>query len=210
MDYEKPSTIFICHSCQETFQEPLVEVFCFYCQNRTPVEETILWDIKSYEISPAGISCAKNGIMFSFAEILKSQFEIVDYELFKKMVDIEIERNKRYKRESSVGLFQIMNLQNIYQNIGERKTEIGLEIARILKEVLRKTDVITVLNESTFLILLIETSESNSNIALSRIKNSIEKLLASNLSTLEVKFKPEIRTKSVRVEEFSLLKLVPE
>ncbi len=210
MDYEKPSSIFICHSCQETFQEPLVECFCFHCTNRTPVDETISWDIKTYEITPAGVNCAIHGIMFSFAEFLRTQLDLVEYNNFKKMVALEIERTKRYKRESSVGFFQIMNFQEIYLRVGERKNEIGLEMARIIKEALRKTDVITVLNESTFLILFLETPSASSKIALSRIKNSIENLLINNLSTPEKKFLPEISVNTAGVEEFSLSNLFPE
>ncbi|MCM8764327.1 MAG: hypothetical protein NC830_03040 [Candidatus Omnitrophica bacterium] len=209
-DYEKPSTIFICHSCQETFQEPLVECFCFYCTNRTPVEETVSWDIKTYEISPAGINCAINGIIFSFAEFLKTQLELVEYDNFKRMVEIEIERKKRYKKDSSIGSFRITNFQEMYLRVGERKNEIGLEMARIIKEALRTTDVITVLNESTFLILFLETPVSGANIALSRIKNNIESLLINNISTPDKKFLPEISIAAVKVEEFSLTNLLPE
>ncbi|HOK80721.1 MAG TPA: diguanylate cyclase [bacterium] len=209
MDYEKPSTIFICHSCNETFQEPLVECFCFYCTNRTPVDETVSWDIKTYEITPAGVNCAIHGIMFSFAEFLSSQLDLVEYNDFKKMVDLEIERNKRYKRESSVAVFQVSNLQQIFFEIGEKKNELALEMAKIIKDALRKTDLISVLNESTFLLLFLETPAKNAQIALSRIKNNIEKLLIPNLSTSGKKFIPQITTNVLPVEEFSLNKIFP-
>ena len=210
MDYEKPSSIFKCHSCQETFQEPLVECFCFHCKTVSPVEQKITRDIKSYELTPTGKNCAIYGIRFSLADFLKDKFDLVGYNDFKRMLTFENERKKRYKRESSIGFFQITNSQEIYMLIGERKNELAMEIARIIKENFRGSDVITALNESTFLILLPETTTENSKIVLGRVKTNIENLLRSNFHIPGKTFVPQISVNIVPVNESSLNNLFPE
>lgn len=94
--------------------------------------------------------------------------------------------------------------------IGERKNELAMEIARIIKENFRGSDVITALNESTFLILLPETTTENSKIVLGRVKTNIENLLRSNFHIPGKTFVPQISVNIVPVNESSLNNLFPE
>jgi len=204
MDYEKPSSIFECRSCGATFQEPSVEVFCLYCRSKFPVEESIIWDIKIYELTPGGENCAIHGLRFSIADLLKDKLEFVEYGLFKKFISLEKERKKRYGNESSIGSFQIKNFQDIYILIGERKNELAIEIAEIIKGILRKSDLISVLNESTFLILLTETPPEKAKIALERVKTEIDNVLKNNLTFQGKEFIPQISINVAPVDNFSL------
>jgi GGDEF domain-containing protein len=204
MDYEKPSVIFECHGCEATFQEPSVEVFCFHCQAKSPVEQTIVHDVKVYELTPTGANCAIHGLRFSIADFLKDKLDLVEYAHFKRLLALESERKKRYKRESSVGFLQITNFQDVYMQVGERKNELALEMAKIIKDALRKTDVISALNESTFLLLLLETPPEKAKVALERVKVGIGDVLRNNFSLPEKTFIPQISVNTVPADESSL------
>lgn len=201
IDYDKPSSVYICQSCGAVFQEPEVETFCLWCGNKMPVEDTEIRDVKSYTMTAAGSNCAIHGITFSISEFLRDKIKIVDYKFFTDIMSLEIERYKRYKRESSFGYLQIKNFPLVLIFSGERRGEILTEMAKIIKDTMRKTDLITAYNDSTFLFLLLETPVQNSVIALERVRERLEEFLSNNQLYTEQKTKPEISSKVLPVQE---------
>jgi GGDEF domain-containing protein len=183
VDYDKPSNVHSCHSCGQTTQEPEVDTACFFCGKKGPPEDLVLKVIKSYSLTALGENAAIFGLENLFRNIIEKELPIPPYESFKLMLTIEIERIKRYhKSESTLCLFQIADLEKIYLRLGSKAGEIFGELCRIIKAVLRSSDIITSLTDSTFLAVMIETPVKGAEMALSRLKQSVNKLLEANFN----------------------------
>ena len=180
MDYDKPSVVHTCRVCQTTSQDPEVWGLCRYCGNDTPSERLLYRDLKSYSLSSASLNFALNGLHFTLADFLKGHLEIVNYPTFQTIAHYENERALRYKRPSVIVNFQLLNFSELVTGFGQRREEVALEMARIIKDTLRDSDIITLLNDNTFVFLLVETPRENAEAVGARLDKRFQGLMASN------------------------------
>lgn len=68
VDYERPSETFSCPDCGDAFTEPLVEVRCFACHGKHPVEKCGIVRIRRYEPTPQGRIAVKTGTLHPAAD----------------------------------------------------------------------------------------------------------------------------------------------
>lgn len=182
VDYDRPSTVFECNSCQFTSQDPLISTTCFHCGAKSTPEDLIIRTIKSYEITGLAENAAVYGLDTLFKRILSKEIKILPLHAFKTVLGLEIERIKRYKiSTSSLVLFQLTDMDKLYLQLGRRTKDIFGEMSLIVKSVLRTSDITTSLNESTFLSLMPETPIQGAEIALTRLKENFVALFESNL-----------------------------
>ena len=185
LDYDKPSTIYTCLVCSERFQDADVEGFCFDCQHVSPAEDLVQRDIKEYGLTPEGKSYSIYGMEFSVSTLFQDKLDFVDFTTFKTLLTYEIERIKRYRNQSCLAYLRISNLPQLYLRFGERKEEIALEIARIVQDSIRRSDVSAPMNDSTFVFLLVETPEQNCSQVTDRIESRLKKLVEQNFSAAD-------------------------
>lgn len=183
VDFDKPSIVYICNECSHTFQDPEIDTICFNCERRAMPENQNIKEIKHYSLTALAENSAIFGLDTMFASILEKELNIIPMNFFKEFVSVEVERIKRYKKSvSSLALLLIEDLDKIYIEFGERAKDIFSELSIIIKSVLRTSDVITSLNDSIFIMLLVETPKEGAEIAMNkRLKSRIEELLQNNL-----------------------------
>ncbi len=186
MDYDKPGLIYTCRSCHHSFQDADVWGFCFYCERAAPLQNLLRRDLKSYRASQATLRAAENGLRFSLADLVRDKMRLADYAVFQDMARYELERDRRYRRGGAVVHFQLENSRDLNQLFGQKKEQFALEMARIIRETLRDSDVISPLNESTFAFLLVETTMENARLCIARLQNRMDELLRENVPEAEV------------------------
>jgi len=208
VDYDKPSIIFNCNHCTHTFQEPNINTTCYSCGRTSEPENLILRTIYSYNITAIGENTAIFGLDTLFTRIMESKLHLTPIATFKEFFAIESSRIHRYQvSTSTLILIHLVNISDIYIRMGHRAKEIFEELSVIFQTTLRTSDVITALNESTFFVIMNETSPDHAELAVERLRERITELLGSNLNfTPRISFeilniKPDIDL-DVTLEEF--------
>lgn len=179
-DYDKPSLVYTCRECCHVFQDPEIATLCYHCRRPSRPEDLVERDIKRYTLTALGEQCALYGLDSLFRRFLDEGLNLLDVETFKIFLGVEAARIKRYKiSTSSLALLEIPGLQHLYVKFGRRSREVFGELAAIIKAVLRTTDIITTLTDSAFLILMVETPAEGAAVAMRRLQEQTEKLLAA-------------------------------
>ena len=193
VDYDKPSTIYSCNECSLEFQEALVNVTCFNCHRSSAIDDVIKQDIKNYHITSIGENAARFGLDALFTSILKNDMALYSIDEFKAFTTVENLRIERYKKsDSSLACVHLSNIEDTYRTMGKQTEQLFKELSVIFKSVFRESDIITALNESMFLILMIETTVEQSENAILRLEGSLLKLLesfAQNKTQIGLKYK---------------------
>lgn len=183
VDYDKPSLTFRCRECQYVFEEPFVSTICYHCGRRTDPDHQIQRDIFAYTITALGENAALFGPEQMFQNILGKELNVVDFEAFTKIVDVEKARIERYKlSKSSLLVVQIGAFAAAMAELGQRSMELYQELAHIFSLGLRTSDVISTRGQSLFVMLLVETAEEPSKIALQRVAEPTEALFQDSVS----------------------------
>ncbi len=200
-DYDKPSVVFTCNTCFESFQDPPVEATCFHCGAVSLAENLIVRDVKEYTLTHAGGNFAVYGLHFSLSDLFKDKLDFIEFPVFKVLVAYEVERIRRYSRESCLACLRVSNLQEFYLQFGERRERVAVEMAQIIKENIRKADVVSPMNDSTFVFLLVETPDKYAHVALNRIQSRLQTLVEDNLSLEGEPFRLDVAVKSLPVDK---------
>lgn len=183
VDYDKPSAVSHCLSCGHVSQDTDTLSTCYQCGRSMAPEEQKVSIIKRFHSNGLSQSAALFGLESLFRKIVESELEVLPLPVFKRVVQLEINRISRYQRsESALLLLELKNIEQVYLEKPARANQIFAEIVAILKAILRSTDVVTTLNDSVFVVLLVETPEEGAARAVERINERLATLLDSNLS----------------------------
>ncbi len=193
VDFDKPSVMNHCNSCASDFQEPEVITECFNCHNHALPEDQLSREIKTYNATAIGKNAAMFGFDTLFAKIISSKVRFFSEPQFRQFLEVEVERIKRYQvSTSSLGFIKFIDIEKIYLQQGEKSVQFFEELGIIFKSILRLSDVVSTQNQSLFMIILTETSTSNSVRAMERIVEGLSELLRANLQyTGDIPYKIE-------------------
>lgn len=100
------------------------------------------------------------------------ELKIYDFEVFKALVEIEIERVKRYKKSDKFSIAFIY-FPSITQIITEKGVSNIQHVFR-LRENIRSVDVISAVDDDFVFLFFPETDKKDTQKAINRIKDSIE------------------------------------
>jgi GGDEF domain-containing protein len=190
VDYDKPSIVYQCNECSHTFQDPKIMTTCFNCGRRADPEHQVSRAIEAYTITALGQNTALYGMESLFTNILETDIKLFSYAAFQDFFQVEISRIKRYKRShSALAMVEFRGLDQLYVRLGKRAKDVFAELSAIFKTIFRTSDVITARNESLFMIIMTETTESQGRIAIDRLEAGIRELFQANLQIqVEMKF----------------------
>lgn len=183
VDYDKPSSVYICSDCRHTTQDPETSTLCYQCGSVAAPERLGQRTIKSYGLTALAQNAALYGLDNLFRGILEGELEILPLGVFKRFLQVEIERTRRYKlSHSSLVMLHVRDLDRIYMEAGPRAKEIFGEFGRILRAALRPSDVITAFNDSLFLVLATETAAEGAAGMAARITERLDALVRGNFA----------------------------
>ncbi len=194
VDYDKPAFIHKCNNCGFVTQEPDVKTVCFNCEKESFPEDLIVQIIKIYTLTSVGESFAIYGFESPLLKALREGLNVLPYNSFLTFLQIELERSKRYGVKSSVVAFRIVNLNDIYSKLGRKTERLLKELGALIKVITRKSDVLTILNEGTILLLLPHTSIKRADLVNKRLVMESYKLIEENVG-----IKPTVESSMVEI-----------
>ena len=104
-------------------------------------------------------------------------------EVFKKIVNIELRRIERYnKTSSSIAGYTIQNFENMYAGLGDDSVAFLHELAALIKNILRSSDITTAVSESCYLFMLSDTTDEQAARAMERLWQGTQQLVEQNLT----------------------------
>ncbi len=181
VDYDKPAVIHKCNHCGFFTQEPDVKTVCFNCERESSPEDLIAQTIKIYTLTSTGKNFAIYGFESPLLKALSEQLNILPYNSFLTLVQLELERSKRYGVESSAIAFQIKNLNDIYAKLGKKTDNLLKEIGSLINMATRKSDILSILNKGTILFLLPHTPLKGAEVVKNRLVIEVDKLIKENV-----------------------------
>lgn len=185
VDYDKPSVIDACNQCSAITQDSLVRALCFHCGVESDVNELVERIIKKYELTTQGNHSAVFGIPILLKNLISIE-GVTDYAVFEVMLRNECERVSRTDRESCVAYLAFDNLYDLYLAVKEHKEKVFKEIANVIKENIRSSDVLSYRNEATLVFLLTDTGIEGARIVIERIRDTSAQLIRDNLKKANV------------------------
>ena len=181
-DYDKPSVVYKCNTCGLASQDPTTSVTCYHCGYTASPEGMLRKKIMSYTLTGLGNHSALNGIDALFKNILGSQVNSFSIDIFKQIVNIEIRRIERYKKTSSaIAGYSIQNFENLYAGLGDDSVAFPHELAALIKNILRSSDITTAVSESCYLFMLPDTTDEQAARAMERLWQGTQQLVEQNL-----------------------------
>ncbi len=192
VDYDKPSLIYTCNSCGHHFQDSVMQALCMNCQTIHNVDSLLSRKIYNYELTALGEEAAIGGLVPS----QKTESEMpgfIGFSTFNIFLKYEIERIKNSGKTSSAGSLSLRSPAALNASMGIKYTLVINEIAEFLKNATLATDILTFINNNTFLIISPDNDKFRLESLLNNIRHSIQKLIDSNVddANIVVKIKAE-------------------
>lgn len=179
VDYEQSSIGAKCNSCGNVFAEPNVSCRCFNCGEMFDVAKAPRQDIFSYRLTQRGILTAEKGFIESSAvwqAFLDVELNLYTLPFIEELTQQEILRSRRTK-----GSFCLMLI-----SIDLSQISLFRDIAKIIKGVLRDSDVPGLFSDNTLICMLRDTNLAGSLIVGNRILDQIRKMSTETLPKVSI------------------------
>lgn len=176
VDYEKPSSGYYCPACRKPFTEPLVDCRCLNCAATDSIDKIQPQTIQQYQLSPLGVQAALSGQLSSakLKELLYRQAGVLDYDLFKRLLEIEISLAKRYPRPLSLIKLEITNYP-VAENDELFKYRFWGDLMGAIRKNLRVNDLVTWRGGESLLILSLGANVNKMKEAVCRMQKNVAK-----------------------------------
>ena len=179
VDYDKPSLITECEN-GHVFQEPNVEAYCFNCHQVSAIDELKSHTINEYNLTASGANLAVSG---KAKEVAKEPTELegfVSLSVFKTFLQMEIQRQSLSNKTSAVTYVNLMLAPSTLKQNSENFNEFSREIARVFKSQLKPTEVVTFINDDSFLVISPEEGQEAVSQRINEIKQALLIWVKSN------------------------------
>jgi hypothetical protein len=193
VDYDKPSIIYNCQNCTHTFQEPVMDGFCFVCQKHNPIDSLIDISINGFELTPIGEESSQSGLSKDQKEDVELQ-GFISYTTYAIFLKYETERARTSPKPGAAGSLVVKIPQKVKESMGSSYSRMMAEIADFVKNTTLSTDILSFANNNTFLIISPESDKSRLEALLSQIHDTVAKLLNSSLPGvgIHISYKVEV------------------
>ncbi|WP_340066561.1 hypothetical protein [Ascidiimonas aurantiaca] len=178
IDYDKPSTIYSCNSCNHEFQNSDMKALCIDCETEHQLDELLEKTIGNYSITKKGEDFILNTNQSS-REIGQEGIGNLSIPVFKILLRQEIERIKATGGHSYFVKVHIKNEQLQLLN-SSVKSNLAQEIHNIIKSYLTDADMLATQSYNCHYMLLPHTRENKLQ-RLENIQYNLTKLLSDNL-----------------------------
>ncbi len=177
IDYDKPSTIYSCNSCNHEFQNSGMKALCIDCETEHELDELLEKSIGNYSLTQKG----ENEVIGLSRPHSQSSQHIgnLSVPVFKIMLNQEIQRVKSSQCSSYFVEIQIINKQLQLLN-SEVKTELAIEVNNIIQSYLNDADILASKSYDSHYLVLTDVKENQLE-QLENIQYNLNKLLGDNL-----------------------------
>jgi len=206
IDYDKPSVVHSCNNCYHEFQDLSVKAKCMSCGHENDVEHLISKEIKHFYITKKG----ELSVVSGFEDNIKEYDLIegtVDEKVFTSICNLELERNKINKNESSYALLSLQNSFELLNEISsDEKQLVVLQCIQFIKKELRIIDTIYVENISNIHILISEINTDNCKTIFHKIQLLLNLFLDEKYPKIKPYYKATLNDLKTHIEIQNQLK----
>lgn len=192
VDYDKPSLVYTCNNCGHHFQESIMKVLCVNCETVHNVDSLLERKIYNYELTALGEEAAIGGLLPQ--ERQESEIAgFIGFSTFNIFLKYEIERIKNSGKTSSIGSVSLKTPVALSSSIGVKYNTVVFEVAEFVKNATLATDILSFINNNTFLIISPDNDKFRLESLLNNIRHSVQRLIDSNIdqANIVVKIKAE-------------------
>lgn len=183
IDYDKPSEINQCQTCNHQSQDVNMKASCIDCGHDMDLEHIANRAVQTLQITAAGEKLAVRGFgkktttpTYEF----KTSKNYFGWGLFKILVGQELTRLEMRSHESHFGVIQLN--EESFDFLDEKTKEVlQKEILNIVSQYLRPVDLISYKNFSTFAFLMPESDQRLASEMKDTIDYNLKKLIGDNI-----------------------------
>jgi len=180
VDYEKTSDTFHCMVCDETFTTPDVQCFSLHSERIFAVEEAVLKNIYSYTVTREGRNAIEQGYIREAS--LENAFRDITLKLytesfFLQQLDLEVSRSKRHGRQFTAFVMDMEDIDELRETYGHARLMVAYDnLASLLMEMHRGTDIIARFSNQEYYFLLPETPLEHVSVVIEKVETGLKKL----------------------------------
>ncbi len=199
VDYDKPSIINHCNSCNNNFQDYLVKAKCMQCGSDAEVQFLVPKHINLYKLTKKGRNAAVTGLITREFHEVHDIFGTVSVQTFNTMMHYELERIKHTPGLSAhISVLYLDNIFDLLKKIGKTKEKTFInELVQIMRENITPADFITMHNPSIFYICINDVPLNDAKVHIDNIEAKIQKLIQNNFD----KFNLHIHSRTVELNK---------
>lgn len=174
VDYDRPTEFYHCRACPAVFSEPPNDVICLSCGKTGKLAGLREHIVHNYYLNEEAKRAAREGVLLSSS--VEAMFDqelggLYSTEFFQEFSKIEMRRRKRYGVPVTV-LGLVIDFPD-GKNVPVRKLrQLVGNVARIMRENLRNSDLIARFGERLYLSLLTDTPNQNSAVVVGRLEQA--------------------------------------
>lgn len=180
VDYDKPSSMHYCQSCNADFQNYLMKAQCTSCHHDQEVEYLIKKEIQSFILTDKAEASLRSGHLLGDENQLTPDVEgALPWDLF--MQSLQFEQDHQSVRDGYVITFSFEDLKSLVRQIGvHNKGKLYSEVVQIVQASQHATDIRSVYNQKIFFSLF-KTSREEAESISQRTVFLINHLLKDNV-----------------------------
>lgn len=188
VDYEKLSEVHYCENCKSPISNVSEGYECFSCGMQFDKDKAIEQKIYTYSLTAKAPTLIKEGKLFADLTInLENIPSIFGVETYHQFLELEKKRIKRYG--GNVCLIRV-GINNSDESIDFNGLQgyqgFLVKTAAVLKNTLRESDVVGMLNDNTFEVFLASTDRVKGQIVKRKIKQALREAFDNEMNV----FKP--------------------
>ena len=194
VDYDKPSLVYECQNCDQSFQNPEVKGKCHDCGADTKVEHLVKKDICKYQLTKAGKQVGSGNFDADLNPDGRLD-DIMDTDYLRRMLKKAVVQKKESRENSCLADIQFQNISELYEQVGQDKTiELIRELHQIIEQELNATDDVIFSNKATARILIYNSSLKEAKVRLKKIVEKLGELIRDNFDGFETEFSIQVQT----------------
>ena len=203
-DYDKPSHIYVCNSCDDPFQDPRFTYHCVDCRTSNDIHHLQEFEIRKMVLSTKGKYLVLNGLPKKIEKKKSLSSDIVgiyDVAIFQNLLKQEQARIRINGGNSVLGEVRITDPE--FGKLSRREMHILQgELSIALKSYLSEFDMVTSINPYSYYFLLTGTTDDLVEELKGLISYNLKYLITSNIENSIAEVEVSIKTIQELEEEF--------
>ena len=180
VDYDKPSSMHYCQSCNSDFQNYLMKAQCTSCHHDQEVEYLIRKEIQTFSLTDKAVASLRSGHLLGDEKQLNPVVEgALPWDLFTQ--SLQFEQNRHSAGDGYVVTLSLEDMKALVRQIGVHNTgKLYTEVIQIIQASQHITDIRSI-HDQKFFFSLFRTSKEEAESISQRTVFLINHLLKDNL-----------------------------
>ena len=197
IDYDKPSQIYQCSTCNHRFQEPAYTYHCLDCDSVRELRHLNEHAVSNLSITSKGTNLVLKGLPKANAGLRQSiddnkTLGIYSYDIFQLLTRQEEARVRKSGAYSVLG--NIMLTEEEVNRLSSREVHnLQIELCKVLKSYVGDNDMISSQSPASYQFLLTESSADKAQELKGMVEYNFKELITGNFPDIDVKIDVQLQ-----------------